>query len=105
MEKADKRYTVIISDKATEMLVSHTRFLTNVSNEGAEKLIEDFTVSAKSLESIPERNPLLSDPSIPSNRYRKLLFGKRYLMVYQIKNSHVYVDYIVDCRQDYQWLL
>ena len=31
MEKADKRYTVIISDKATEMLVSHARFLANVS--------------------------------------------------------------------------
>jgi hypothetical protein len=105
MVNADKNYTVIISDKATEMLVSHTRFLANVSEEAAENFIEDFTASATSLEIIPDRNPWLSDTSIPVNKYRKLLFCKRYLMIYKIKNNTVYVEYIVDCRQDYGWLL
>jgi hypothetical protein len=31
--------------------------------------------------------------------------GKRYLLIYQIKGDTVYVDYVVDCRQDYGWLL
>ncbi len=26
---------------------------------------------------------------------------KRYLVLYQIKDQTVYVEYIVDCRQDY----
>jgi len=33
------------------------------------------------------------------------LVGKRYLILYQIKGQMVYVDYIVDCRQDYEWLI
>ncbi|MCG2788520.1 MAG: type II toxin-antitoxin system RelE/ParE family toxin, partial [Actinomycetia bacterium] len=36
---------------------------------------------------------------------RKMLICKRYLLIYQIKGNIVYVDYIVDCRQDYEWLL
>lgn len=105
MEKADNRYTVIVSDKAAEMLVSHARFLANASAEAAQKLIDDFTVSAKSLETFPDRNPWITDLALPINKYRKLVFCKRYLMIYQIKNSTVYMDYIVDCRQDYRWLL
>ena len=48
---------------------------------------------------------MLSDPYIPAGKYRKLLMGKRYLLIYQIKEDTVYVDYVVDCRQDYGWLL
>ena len=31
MENADRKYTIVISDKASEMLVSHVRFLAQVS--------------------------------------------------------------------------
>lgn len=105
MENADKKYTIIISDKASEMLVSHARFLAQVSKKAAQNLIEEFKACAKSLEKLPERNPWLSDPTMPINKYRKLLMGKRYLLIYQIKGDTVYIDYIVDCRQDYGWLL
>lgn len=105
MENVDNKYTVIISDKATEVLLSHARFLANVSEEVAQRLIDDFIVSAKSLETYPNKNPWFSDSAIPVNKYRKLLFCKRYLMIYQIKNDLIFVDYIVDCRQDYRWLL
>jgi len=30
---------------------------------------------------------------------------KWYLILYQIKEQTVYVDYIVDCRQNYSWLV
>lgn len=56
------------------------------------------------MEEFPERNPWLSDPYIPAGKYRKLLMGKRYLLIYQVKGDTVYVDYVVDCRQDYGWL-
>lgn len=28
-----------------------------------------------------------------------------YSMIFQIIDTTVYIDYIVDCRQDYTWLL
>ena len=105
METADKKYTVIISDEATQMLVSHSRFLAQVSEQAALNLITEFNEKAKSLERFPERNPLLSDPSLPINKYRKLSIYKRYLLIYQIKGSTVYIDAVVDCRQNYRWLL
>ena len=105
METEDKKYTVIISDKATEMMISHARFLAQVSEKAAENLVLEFTVAAKSLEQFPERNSWLSDPVLPINKYKKLLVGKRYLLIYQIKRGTVYVDFVVDCRQDYGWLL
>lgn len=105
MDSENKRYTVVISDEAKQMLVSHIRFLAQASEHAAMRLIGDFQIKAKSLEQFPERNPWLVDPLIPSGKYRKLFLEKRYLLVYQIKEDTVYVDSVVDTRQDYGWLL
>jgi hypothetical protein len=105
MEIEGKKYTVIISDKSAEMMVSHARFLAQVSQKAAENLVLEFNSAAKSLEQFPERNSWLSDPVLPINKYRKLLVSKRYLLIYQIKQSAVYIDFVIDCRQDYGWLL
>lgn len=40
-----------------------------------------------------------------ANVYRKLLVDKRYLFIYKIKDNTVYLDYVVDCRQEYPWLI
>jgi plasmid stabilization system protein ParE len=102
----DKQHTVRISEKATEMLIAHARFLAQVSEAAASRLIAAFTKNAKSLETKPESHPWLPTPPslfhiVPEHQYRKLLFEKRYLMVYQVKGDIVYVDAVVDCRQDY----
>jgi plasmid stabilization system protein ParE len=105
MGNGDKRYTVIVSDIAAQMLVSHSRFLALVSETAALRLIDEFAEKAKSLEIFPERNSWLLDPLIPAGKYRKLLMTKRYLIIYQIKGNTVHVDAVVDTRQDYGWLL
>lgn len=105
MDEEAKNYTVVISDEAAQMLVSHARFLAQVSEEAALRFIEEFNQKVKSLEKFPERNPELFDPMIPKGKYRKLLMAKRYILVYQVKGSTVLVDAVVDCRQDYGWLL
>jgi plasmid stabilization system protein ParE len=105
MDRGNKRYDVVISGEATQMLISHARFLAQVSEPAALRLIEAFQEQAKSLEQFPERNPWLTDPLIPTGKYRKLLLEKRYLLVYQIKKGTVYVDAVIDTRQDYGWLL
>ena len=105
MDSADKEYTVIISDEAGQMLVSHSRFLAQVNESAAFQLITEFEHEAESLKKFPQRNPWLSDPLVQAGKYRKLLIAKRYLLVYQVKGSTVYIDAVVDCRQDYNWLL
>lgn len=105
MDSENKRYTVVISDEAKQMLVSHARFLAQVSEHAAMRLVGDFQVRVKSFEQFPERNPWLAELLIPLGKYRKLLLEKRYLLVYQIKENTVYVDAVVDTCQDYGWLL
>jgi plasmid stabilization system protein ParE len=105
MQKRDKIYRVEISEEASEMLVYHARFLANVSENAAKRLISQFESQSKSLHKNPERFPWLSQPMLPEHKYRKLLFEKRYLLIYQIKGNTVHIDAMVDCRQDYGWLL
>lgn len=105
MESIDEQYKVVISEKATEMLVQHLRFIAEVSHQAADTLRAEIIESAKSLQSFPERNMIFFHPVLPTKKYRKMTIGKRYLLIYQIKNRTVYIEYILDCRQDYRWLL
>ena len=87
------------------MLVQHVRFLAQVSPDAANRLRMLIVEAATSLQNFPERGSWLADPLLPANKYRKLLIEHRYLLIYQIKEDNVYVDSIVDCRQDYSWLI
>lgn len=104
MSGANKRFHVIISERAGEMLVQHVRFLAQVSAQAADKFRTDIVEAAKTLREFPERSSWLINPLLPANKYRKMLVDKRYLLIYQIKDDTVYIDYILDCRQDYGWL-
>ena len=101
MEQQNK-YHVIVSERATQMLVSHAAFLAQVSPEAAERLTAEFEKAANSLE---RRCPWLTGEYIPRNAYRFILFEKRYMIIFQIVDDIVYADYVVDCRQDYSWLI
>ena len=39
------------------------------------------------------------------DKYRYLLFAEHYMLIYQIQDDTVYTDYVVDCRQNYGWLI
>ena len=104
MEEQSK-YRVIVSEQATQMLVSHAAFLAQVSPEAAERLTVEFEKTANSLEIMPQRCPWLSGEYIPKSAYRFILFEKRYMIIFQIIDDTVYADYVVDCRQDYGWLI
>ena len=99
------KYQVIVSEQAANMLISHAAFLAQSSIQAAEKLIEAFEQAAKGLETMPQRHPWLLSAEIPKNVYRFALFEKRYMLLFQIKGQTVYADYVVDCRQDYAWLI
>ena len=104
MEQQSK-YRVIVSERATQMLVSHVAFLAQTSPEAAERLTVDFEKTAHSLEVMPQSCPWLTGEYIPRKSYRFILFEKRYMIIFQIVDDIVYVDCVVDCRQDYNWLI
>jgi hypothetical protein len=67
-DTGNKHYAVIISERAAEMLVSHVRFLAQVSEAAVSRLITAFTKNAERLETSPEANPWLpAPPFIVSN--------------------------------------
>lgn len=104
MEKQN-RYRVIVSERATQMLVSNAAFLAQVSPEAAERLTVEFEKAANSLEIMPQRCAWLTGEYIPRNAYRFIMFEKCYMIIFQIVDDIVYADYVVDCRQDYGWLI
>ena len=103
--EGQNKYHVIVSERAAQMLVSHAAFLAQVSPEAAERLTNEFEKAAQSLEFMPQRCPWLTGEYIPRNAYRFILFEKRYMLIFQIVDDIVYADYVVDCRQDYGWLI
>ena len=99
------KYQVIISDRAKEMLGMHLRFFAQVNRPASAKLKDRFVEELRSLREMPQRYPFFNENYMPANKYHKLYVENWYLVLYQIKDDTVYVDWIVDCRQDYQWLL
>jgi plasmid stabilization system protein ParE len=105
MDSVSKHYKVIFSERATDMLIQHVHFIAKVSPEAADKLRGEIIEASRSFQSLPERHLGLLDPGLPTNKYRKMIISKRYCLVYQMKDETVHIDYILDCRQDYQWLM
>lgn len=99
------QYQVIVSDRAKEMLGLQLRFLAQVDKKVAARLRTRFMEKLWSLRQMPQRAPFLNEPFLPANKYHKLYVENWFLVIYQIRDNTVYVDWIVDCRQDYQWLL
>lgn len=100
-----KQYKVIVSDKAKRMLGTHIRFLAQVSKASAATKKKEIMTALHSLSQMPQRFPFFEAESITPNKYHKLFIPAWYLALYQIKDDVVYVDYIIDCRKDYPWLL
>lgn len=101
----ESHYKVIVSERAKQMLGSHIRFLAQVNKEAAQKTRKRLIDAFRSLETMPQRFSFSEEAYIPPNKYHKMFVENWYLVLYQIKDEVVFVDYIVDCRQDYGWLL
>lgn len=101
----EQTYTVIVSDRAKRMLASHIRFLANVSKEAATEKKTPLICEIRSLSKLPHRYPFFEAEFMPANKYHKMFVANWYLILYQIQDDTVYVDYILDCRKDYGWLL
>jgi plasmid stabilization system protein ParE len=104
MEKKP-HYKVIVSDRARQMLAGHIRFMAQKSPSAARNMKNDLMDAIRSLHHMPERYPYIKEEFLPLNKYHKMFVEKWFLILYQVKDQTVYVDYIVDCRQAYKWLV
>jgi len=103
--KQPSTYNIFISDMARQMLGKHIAFLARKNVSSAKTAQSNILKSIRSLSEFPERYPIADYDYIPVNKYRKMFVQNWYLILYQIKNQTVYISYIIDCRQDYEWLL
>ncbi|MBP3891874.1 MAG: type II toxin-antitoxin system RelE/ParE family toxin [Solobacterium sp.] len=98
-------YKVIVSDRAAEMLSRHISFISKVSKKAARKTKNEIVEAIKKLKRDALVYPFFEQEFIPKNKYHKCVINKRYLLLYQVKDNVVFVEYIVDTREDYYWLL
>ena len=102
-----KKYSVILSRRADNMLVEHTEFLARVSPEAARRLLDGFSKIMLVLSNTPQQYPYADSvdaPGIPPATYRKCLFGNRYKALFLMDDDIVYIDAIIDCRQENKML-
>ena len=102
---SDKKYKVIVSDRAKRMLGTHICFMAQVNKDASKVKKQELMEAMRSLEHMPQRFPFFEEAYMPTNKYHKMFVAKWYLVLYQIQDDTVYVDYILDCRKDYSWLI
>ena len=94
-----KRYEVIVSRRAEQMLTSHVCFLARASVKAARRLRDEYAETLDALEDNPFQFPPASDLALP-DEYHKALFGKRYQAIFYVEGDTVYLDAVLDCRMD-----
>jgi plasmid stabilization system protein ParE len=81
-------------------MYDHFLFLARVNENAARRLLDTFMKDIGSLASMPWAYPVYDRPFLPKGKYRYMLSGKRYRIVYQIVDDTIYIDDVQDCRQD-----
>ena len=95
-----KRYNMVISSLAWKMLDKNEQFLNRFNRYAANKIREEFTDTLREI----KRNPFLfsfdESDSLPDRKYRRALFGKWYKVIFEVEDSTIYINAVVDCRMD-----
>jgi hypothetical protein len=95
-----QEYQVLVSPRARDMLFEHAKFLAQVSIEAGLKLFDEFEQRVDSLEKMPERCAYYDNPYVPHGKYRKLALGNYLLILFQIIESVVRIELIIDARAE-----
>ncbi|CCZ35363.1 putative uncharacterized protein [Firmicutes bacterium CAG:646] len=68
----NKRYKVIVSDRAKRMLGTHIRFMAQVNKEATAAKKKEIMTAMRSLCQMPQRFPFFEEPYITPNKYHKI---------------------------------
>ena len=86
-----------ISEKAKNDLLFYSSYKRKFSKSNSQKFLNDFNSSIELLKLFPYMYP----KAYFNSNYRKILFNKKYLILYLIENNTIYIDSIVNCKQNY----
>ena len=96
----DKEYVVVVREQCLASFENHLEFLANVSLNAAESLYSSFWDVVNSLTTFPGRNPLIRVSAEPDAEYRRALLGHNHAILYEVVGEKVYIDAVVDLRQN-----
>jgi len=94
------KYAITLSRRVDAMLLQHVEFLARVSVPAARKFRQDYADILKRISNNPSLFPVDTDLNLPEGVYRKALFAERYKALFSVENNVVFLDAVVDCRQD-----
>ena len=70
---SDKKYKVIVSDRAKRMLGTHIRFMAQVNKDAVKAKKQELMEAMRSLERMSQRFPFFEEAYIPTNKYHKMI--------------------------------
>lgn len=92
-------YSVRVSKHIADNMLEYTSFISKVSVDAAKRFVLEFEKVIGQLEDNPFQFQIETTFENPAG-YRKAVFAKWYKCLFTIEGTTVYLDYIVDCRQD-----
>ena len=93
-------YKLVLASRVERQLLCHFEFLLRVSAPAAKRFRREFGDTLSELAANPFQFPWEQDLNLPEGLYRTALFSKRYKILFLVENNTVYIDAVVDCRQN-----
>ena len=70
---SDKKYKVIVPDRAKRMLGTHICFMAQVNKDAVKAKKQELMEAMRFLERMPQRFPFFEETYIPTNKYHKMI--------------------------------
>ena len=93
------KYKLVLKKEAWHSINQLINFLSIYNIDYSQKVLKNIFKSIKSLEIFPHRNSYL----IFNKKYRKMLFLKKYLIIYSVDDIQniIYIKYVFNTKQNY----
>jgi hypothetical protein len=93
------QYHVIVSNIVAGQLLGYVQFIANVSPSAAKRFVDEYESILDRLEDNPFQFQVDTSFNNP-DEYRSALFARWFKCLFIVDGSKVYLDAVIDCRQD-----
>lgn len=100
----EKQYKLLVSPAFSSMLSQHVAFIAIKNISAGKRLHKAMIESINSLATFPERYPVFEHHNL-TFQFRKMFVPNWYLVIYEVTDDTVKIQYMIDCRQENSWLL
>ena len=94
-----EKYKILLATRARLQLLNHIAFLSKVSPPAARRLRNSFEEIEDRLRENPFQFPIDSVFANLQLSYRNALFEGRYKALFTVEGREVFIDSVIDCRQ------